>query len=47
MLRLSEGWVAVSGKQSTPGGFVEIAYLLGKEETIKRIREAIRRLETA
>ena len=38
--------IALSGKQSTPGGFIEIAYLLGKEETIKRIEDAIRRLET-
>lgn len=37
--------IAVSGKQSTPGGFMEIAYLLGKEETIKRVQEAIKRLE--
>jgi len=39
--------IALSGKQSTPGGFIEIAYLLGKEETIKRVEEAIRRLEAA
>jgi glutamyl-tRNA synthetase len=38
--------IALSGKQSTPGGFIEIAYLLGKEETIKRVEEAIRRLGT-
>jgi glutamyl-tRNA synthetase len=38
--------IALSGKQSTPGGFIEIAYLLGKEETIKRVEEATRRLET-
>ena len=38
--------IALSGKQSTPGGFIEIAYLLGKEETIKRVEDAIRRLET-
>jgi len=38
--------IALSGKQSTPGGFIEIAYLLGKEETIKRVEDATRRLET-
>jgi len=38
--------IALSGKQSTPGGFIEIAYLLGKGETIKRVEDAIRRLET-
>ena len=38
--------IALSGKQSTPGGFIEIAYLLGKEETVKRVEEAIKRLET-
>ena len=38
--------IALSGKKSTPGGFIEIAYLLGKEETIKRVENAIRRLET-
>ena len=37
--------IALSGKQSTPGGFIEIAYLLGKEETLKRVEDAIRRLE--
>jgi glutamyl-tRNA synthetase len=37
--------IALSGKQSTPGGFIEIAYLLGKEETIKRVEDAIKRLE--
>jgi glutamyl-tRNA synthetase len=38
--------IALSGKQSTPGGFIEIAYLLGKKESIKRVENAIRRLET-
>jgi glutamyl-tRNA synthetase len=38
--------IALSGKQSTPGGFIEIAYVLGKEETIKRVEEGIKRLET-
>ena len=29
--------VAISGKESTPGGVMEIAELLGKEETLRRI----------
>jgi len=33
--------VALSGKQSTPGGAVEIAYLLGKDETLRRLRSGI------
>lgn len=39
--------IAVSGKQSTPGGASEIMELLGKEESLKRIRAAIRKLEEA
>ena len=37
--------VAVSGKQFTPGGGVELCVLLGKEETILRIENAIKRLK--
>ena len=37
--------IAVSGKQSTPAGATEIMEVLGKEETIARIREGIRKLE--
>jgi glutamyl-tRNA synthetase len=33
--------VAVSGKMSTPGGAYEIAYLLGKGETLKRLEKSI------
>lgn len=33
--------VAVSGKQFTPGGAIEIAEILGKEETISRIKKGI------
>ena len=33
--------VAVSGKQSTPGGGIELAELLGKDETIRRIKKGI------
>jgi glutamyl-tRNA synthetase len=36
--------VAVSGKQSTPGGATEIAAILGKEETLRRIRVGIEKL---
>ena len=35
---------AISGKQSTPGGAIEIAYILGKEETLRRINEGIKKL---
>ena len=33
--------VAVSGKASTPGGGIEISYLIGKEDTLNRIRKGI------
>ena len=36
--------IAISGKASTPGGAVEIAYLLGKDETIRRVKAAIEKL---
>ena len=36
---------AVSGKQSTPGGAYEIMSILGKEESLRRIRLAIAKLE--
>lgn len=36
--------VAVSGKQFTPGGGTEIAELLGKDETLRRIRIGIEKL---
>ena len=39
--------VALSGKQFTPGGGIEIAAILGKEETLARIRDGIARLEAA
>ncbi|MBW1678704.1 MAG: glutamate--tRNA ligase, partial [Deltaproteobacteria bacterium] len=32
--------VALSGKKASPGGGIELAYLLGKEETVKRIEIA-------
>jgi glutamyl-tRNA synthetase len=37
---------AVSGKEVTPGGAIEIADILGKKETIKRIRTGIEKLES-
>lgn len=36
--------VALSGKDKTPGGATMIAQILGKEETIKRIKDAINKL---
>ena len=36
--------VALSGKDKTPGGATAIGQILGKEETIKRIKEAINKL---
>lgn len=38
---------ALSGKQFTPGGAIEIAFILGKEEALKRIDVAIERLQAA
>ena len=35
---------AVSGKQFTPGGAVEMCYILGKEDTISRIKKGIEKL---
>ena len=36
--------VALSGKDKTPGGATMIGQILGKEETIKRIKDAIAKL---
>ncbi|MBP1745107.1 MAG: gltX, partial [Firmicutes bacterium] len=36
---------ALSGKQFTPGGAFEIAEILGKEESLKRIAAGIKLLE--
>lgn len=36
--------IAASGKQFTPGGAIEVAAILGKEETLRRIKIAIERL---
>lgn len=37
--------VALSGKQFTPGGGIEICALLGKEESIRRLKDGILRLK--
>ena len=36
---------ALSGKAVTPGGAVELAHILGKEESIRRIKLGIAQLE--
>ena len=36
--------IAISGQASTPGGAIEIAWLLGKAETLRRIDDGLRRL---
>lgn len=37
--------LAITGKQFTPGGAIEIADILGKEETLNRLRKSIEQLE--
>jgi glutamyl-tRNA synthetase len=37
--------IALTGTQVTPGGAVEAAVLLGKEESLRRMRAAIEKLE--
>ena len=39
--------ISVSGKQMTPAGATEIMELLGKEESLARIRKGIELLENA
>lgn len=52
-LGVKNGWMlwpvrtAVSGKQFTPGGGVELCAILGKEDTLVRIRKAIDTLSAA
>ncbi len=36
--------IALSGKETTPGGATELAVVLGKQETLSRIRNAIEKL---
>ena len=38
---------ALSGKQMTPGGATELMEVLGKEESVSRIKDGISRLEKA
>lgn len=39
--------IAISGQANTPGGAIEIAYLLGKAETLRRVEDGIGRLGKA
>ena len=39
--------IAVSGKQMTPAGATEIMEVIGKEESVSRVRDAISKLEAA
>ncbi len=36
---------ALSGKQFTPGGGIELADIFGREESLRRIRQGIELLE--
>ncbi|MBQ9944359.1 MAG: glutamate--tRNA ligase [Clostridia bacterium] len=36
--------IAISGQANTPGGAFEIAYLLGKDETIRRMKDSLAKL---
>ncbi|MGI5984377.1 MAG: glutamate--tRNA ligase [Clostridiales bacterium] len=38
--------ISVAGKTVTPGGAIEICYILGKEETIRRMRVGIEKLSS-
>ena len=37
--------IAAAGKQVTPGGAVEICHILGKEETLRRLRLGLSKLQ--
>ena len=39
--------IAIAGKQVTPGGAIEIGLLLGKEETLRRLRIGREKLNDA
>ena len=39
--------IAAAGKAVTPGGAVEICRILGKDETLRRMRAGIEKLEKA
>ena len=36
--------IALSGKETTPGGATELAHILGKDETLRRIKAALAKL---
>ena len=36
--------IAAAGRQVTPGGAVEICHILGKEETLRRLRSGLEKL---
>ena len=36
--------IAVSGKAVTPGGAVELCHILGRDETLRRLRNGLARL---
>ena len=46
-MEVKNGWllfplgIALSGKQRTPGGGTDLAAMLGKEETLARLRTAL------
>lgn len=37
--------IALSGKETTPGGATELAVILGKEETLKRLLDALQKIK--
>ena len=37
--------IALSGKETTPGGATELAVILGKEETLKRLSDALQKIK--
>ena len=39
--------IAITGRESTPGGAFEMAYLLGKDETLRRLDASIEKLKVA
>ena len=39
--------IALSGKAVTPGGGIELAVILGKDETLKRLKKSIEKLKEA
>ena len=37
--------IALAGKQVTPGGAMEIGYLLGREESLRRLRLGLAKVQ--